>query len=177
MTPDEWCWLYFAPPSCIWKRFVHGSFAKVTAARGAKVEMREGPTKAQVELLMAILHAPAFITASARDCRWLEAGLTLLLKERRANGQRDHPPRLLLLKSELHALAVPAAPSERNRMQSELVTTGGRFGSLSVNESAKRLDVSGAMVRGRCGDESLVSVKVGGRWRIHPESVEQLEAK
>ena len=126
---------------------------------------------------MAILDGPLFATASPRDGRWLEAGLTLLVKQRRANGQHDHPARLFELMSELHKLANPTASRGTQPNATDLVSPKSGIASMSVNETAKRLEVSGQMVRRRCQDESLVSVKVGGRWRIHPESVQQLEAK
>jgi excisionase family DNA binding protein len=126
---------------------------------------------------MAILEGPLFATASQRDATWLEAGLSLLVKERRADGLHDHPPRLFELMSELHGLAEPTAFRGTQPNATDLVASESGFDSLSVDETAKRLDVSGAMVRRRCQDESLIALKVGGRWRIHPESVRQLEAK
>lgn len=126
---------------------------------------------------MAILNAPVFVTGSARDARWLEAGLTLLLKERRDNVQHDHPPRLFELLSELHRLADPNGGRGTQPNATQLVATEGEIDSMSVMETSRRLGVSGAMVRRRCQDESLIALKVGGRWRIHPESVKQLEAQ
>lgn len=123
---------------------------------------------------MAILTADIFVTNSARDARWLEAGLMLLLNQRRGDGLHDHPPRLFELISELHSLADPAAVASAT----SAATKWSGFDSLSVSETAKRLKVSGAMVRRRCDDGSLVAVKsTKGQWRIQPESVERLEAK
>jgi excisionase family DNA binding protein len=126
---------------------------------------------------MALLDAPVFVTGSPRDARWLEAGLTLLLRSRRDDGQHDHPPRLLELLSELHALADPTSRRQTPPNATDLVAPGGQVASMSVMETSQRLGVGGSMVRRRCDDGSLVAVKVGGKWRIHPVSVEQLEAK
>jgi|GEM_PF-4024899 excisionase family DNA binding protein len=126
---------------------------------------------------MAILDAPAFVTISPRDCRWLEHGLSLLLKERRANGQHDHPKRLFELLSELHTLADPTARRGMQPSATDLVAADSGIDSMSVMEAAKRLKVSGAMVRRGCDDGSLVAVKSNNQWRIHPESVQRLEAR
>jgi excisionase family DNA binding protein len=126
---------------------------------------------------MAYISAGIFLTGSARDARWLEAGLSLLLKQRIESGQHDHPARLFELLSELHGVADPTAGRGTQPSATDLVAPEGRIDSMSVMEAAERLGVSGAMVRRRCDDGSLVALKTKNQWRIHPKSVEQLETK
>ena len=126
---------------------------------------------------MALLSGSIFITASPSDALWLEHGITLILAERRRDGQRFHPPRLLEMQSELHALAETIDRHAAKPNATELVSQNGSSGTMNPVKASELLGISPQMVRRDCASGVLSAVKVRGSWRVDAASVEAHRAE
>ena len=119
---------------------------------------------------MTYLEGPLVVITSPAVARWLEATTSLWLQKYRECGCPEGPPPewMFTVQSELHALG-----TDGNKTVSEK----SRSGSLSVNETAKRLQVSRQMVTRYCRQGRLVATRRGKVWQIDPRSLDEMEKR
>jgi excisionase family DNA binding protein len=132
-----------------------------------------------------LLRGTAFIIDNAIDALMLEQAITQLLLDRRAQGNRNPPRRLLEMQHELRLLAsaggaTAAATAPRPATQLVATTTtprGGASATMTVMEASELLGLTQQAVTKACREDRLPSVKVRGRWHVERRPVESRRAE